>query len=112
MDGIMTSWNGAHIDEVIRQWGYPHEERTVAGRKIYVWRRDVQAVMPSVTTGTATVIGSGVYYSGVTTGGVSSWGCNRILEVDPKNRVISWQWEGNNCPFAEMGPYSNWRRKN
>ena len=24
--------------------------------------------------------------------------CNKILEVDSDNRVVSWQWEGNKCP--------------
>ena len=116
MDGIMSSWAGASTDEVMLQWGYPHEERKIAGKTLLVWQRNVQLTMPATETtiGTANRIGSTNYYSGTTTvsgGGVSNWACVRILEISDQNKVISWQWEGNNCPFMEAGPYSNWRRK-
>ena len=116
MDGIMSSWAGASTDEVMLQWGYPHEERKIAGKTLLVWQRNVQLTMPATATtiGTANRIGSTNYYSGTTTvsgGGVSNWACVRILEISDQNKVISWQWEGNNCPFMEAGPYSNWRRK-
>lgn len=88
----------------------------IAGKKLLVWHRNVQLTMPATatSTGTANRIGGTTYYSGATTvssGGVSNWSCVRILEVNSENRVVSWQWEGNNCPFMEAGPYSNWRRK-
>jgi hypothetical protein len=116
MDRIMVSWMGASADEVMRQWGYPHEERNVAGKKLLVWHRNVQLAMPvtATTTGTANRVGPSTYYSGTTTvsgGGVSNWSCVRILEVNSENRVVNWQWEGNNCPFMEAGPYANWRRQ-
>lgn len=116
MDDIMASWQGAETSEVITQWGYPDEQREVAGRKLYVWNRDVQMSMPATgtTTGTANVIGNSVFYSGTTNiygGGVTNWSCQRILEVNEAERVVGGQWRGNNCPFAEMGPYANWRRK-
>lgn len=115
MDRIMASWQGASVDQVIAQWGYPHEERRVAGRTLLVWNRDMQLSMPATatTTGTANRIGSTAYVNTTTTysgGGTSSWSCTRILEIRD-DKVHSWQWEGNNCPFAEAGPYSNWRRK-
>ncbi len=117
MDGIMKSWQGASVDQVISQWGYPNEERAVAGRKLLVWHRNIGAVMPKVanTFGTANVIGNTTYYSGTTSysgGGVISGNCVRTLEIDGNNRVVNWQWEGNNCPFLDIGPpYSSWRRK-
>jgi hypothetical protein len=116
MDKIMSSWVGAQADEVIRQWGYPHEERVIAGRKLLVWHRNVQLTMPAsaTTSGTINRVGSTAYYSGTTTvsgGGVSNWSCIRTLEISNENKVVSWQWEGNNCPFMEAGPYSNWRRQ-
>ena len=116
MDRIMSSWVGASADEVMGQWGYPHEERSIAGRKLLVWHRNVQLTMPATatTTGTANRVGGTTFYSGTTTvsgGGVSNWSCVRILEVDSSNKVVSGQWEGNNCPFMEAGAYSNWRRK-
>jgi hypothetical protein len=112
MNSIMSSWEGAHINEVIRQWGYPAAERQIAGRTVHVWERNVAIQMPATTTMTGNVSPSG-YYSAtaVTTGGGTLHGsCRRSLEVDASGYVVSWQWEGNNCPFAEMWPYSNWRR--
>ena len=116
MDRIMSSWVGASTDEVIRQWGYPHEERKIAGKTLLVWNRKVQMTLPATatTTGTANRIGGATYYSGTTTvsgGEVTNWACIRVLEISDQNKVVSWQWEGNNCPFMEAGPYSNWRRK-
>jgi hypothetical protein len=116
MNGIMQSWQGSSVDEVISQWGFPHEEKVIAGRKILVWHRNMQALMPLVATtqGSATVVGNTAFYGGTTTytgGGVINGSCVRILEVDDNNVVKSWQWEGNNCPFLEMGAYSNWRKK-
>lgn len=116
MSGIMGSWDGAHIDQVIKQWGYPNGERTIAGHHLYSWQEDVQLTMPmtSTTTGTVTRIGSTAYVQANTNnwgGGTSNWSCVRILEVNADNIVTSWQYEGNNCPFLEAGKYSNWRRK-
>lgn len=116
MDGIMGSWKGASIDQVITQWGYPDAEKNVAGRKLYVWSRDAQLIMPTTvnTTGYATNIGNQTYYNGISNisgGGVSNWNCTRILEVDASEVVVGGQWSGNNCPFMEAGPYANWRKK-
>lgn len=115
MDRVMSSWEGASVDEVIQQWGYPHEERTIAGRTLLVWNRNTQITMPAVasTTGTVNNIGRQTHVNATTIysgGGTSNWNCTRIFEVK-ENRLVRWQWEGNNCPFADIGPYSNWARK-
>jgi hypothetical protein len=113
MNGIMSSWQGAHIDAVISQWGFPHAERQIAGRKLYYWYRNTTLTMPSTTTGTVNVIGNTAYLNTQTSGGGSSnWACTRILGVNGSNTVTSWQWEGNNCPFAEAFQYANWRNRN
>jgi hypothetical protein len=116
MDGIMSSWLGASAEEAVAQWGYPHEERQVLGRTLLVWNRSLQWAMPATatTTGTVNRIGNTAYVPGTTSvigGGVTSFNCTRILEIDAGRRVVAYQWEGNNCPFMEAGPYSAWRRK-
>jgi hypothetical protein len=113
MKRIMTSWEGAHLDQVISQWGYPHAEQTIAGRKVYIWDRNVTVTMPSTTSGTGSVIGNTVNISSTTFGGgTSTWGCRRILEVNDSNYVVAWQWSGNNCPFMDIGMgYQYWERK-
>ena len=113
MDGIMSSWVGASVDDVIAQWGYPAGERDVAGRKLLYWTREVQTFMPGVATSSG---GYNPVTGGIQTtttfsgGGMANWSCTRILEIKD-DKVKAWQWEGNNCPFMEAGPYSNWRRK-
>lgn len=114
MDSIMDSWKGVHLDKVIKQWGYPIEDRNIAGRTLYVWSETQQWSMPATvnTTGYGSTIGNQTYintYSTVTGGGVSNWTCTRILEVNKSNIVIDWQWSGNNCPFLEEMQYKNWR---
>ena len=112
MDGIMNSWQGAPLDAVIAQWGYPHQEQTIAGHKLYRWFYSKSAAMPATTTGTVTQVGSTSFINATTSGGgVISGNCTRTLEVDERNIVIRSQWEGNNCPFAEAFEYSTWRRK-
>jgi hypothetical protein len=113
MNGVMSSWSGAHIDDVIGQWGYPHDERTVAGRHIYYWYRNMSGRTPSQTSTYGTVYPDGSFNAqSTTTGGQTIHGsCTRIIEVDQPGNVSSWQWQGNNCPFAEWFAYSNWRRK-
>lgn len=87
----------------------------MAGHKLLVWQRAVQMGMPATTqtTGTANRIGGTTYVNATSTtygGGVGTFSCTRILEIRD-DRVVAWQWGGNNCPFLEMGPYSNWRRR-
>ena len=113
MDRIMTSWEGATLDQVISQWGYPHGQQKFAGRTIYIWDRNTTLTLPATTTGTVNVIGNTAYINTTTTGGrTSNWSCRRILEVNDNNIVIAWQWGGNNCPFADIAfGYENWQRK-
>lgn len=111
MDGVMASWMGAPLDEVIDRWGYPDRERQVAGRKLFEWDRNVSVFVPSTTTGTVSNYGNTSYVDASTTGGgLLNGSCRRTIEVDSRNIVVGTQWAGNNCPFAEAGPYSNWRR--
>jgi hypothetical protein len=111
MDRVMSSWVGASLDEVISQWGFPHQQVNIAGRDLYVWNRDAVLFTPGSSTGSAQVIGNTVFWnSNIQPATVSSWSCSRILEVR-NNRVVSWEWRGNNCPFADVGPYANWQRR-
>ncbi len=113
MDRVMSSWQGASLDEVISQWGYPAAQQDIAGRKLYHWDKTATLAMPSHTTGTANIIGNTAYINTTTYGGgLSHWSCRRTLEVNDSNMVVGWQWGGNNCPFATIGMgYENWPRR-
>ncbi len=101
MKRIMDSWIGENLETVIEHWGYPTQEKTIAGKKLYYWINSSYNISGNQY---------GVY------GGEST--CNRILEVDKNNNVIKWQWEGNNCPATYftgkelVNPNNNpWRKK-
>ena len=111
MDGIMNSWYGASFDEVVSQWGYPSQQETIGGHTLYYWHYQKSVAMPATTTGTITSIGNTAYLNTTTYGGgLVSGSCSRMLAVDKNNIVIGTEWSGNNCPFAELMEYSNWRR--
>ncbi|MBL7197487.1 MAG: hypothetical protein ISS47_05270 [Candidatus Omnitrophica bacterium] len=117
MNRIMSSWEGTHINQVVAQWGYPHEEKNFQGRMLYIWHYTKSAYIPQTSTTTGNVSGNpmmGYSYSGSTNtyGGYTISGyCDRILEVDKNGYIVNWQWEGNNCPFGELMEYSKWRKR-
>jgi len=113
MDRIMQSWNGASLEEVIAQWGYPTFQQDIAGRKLYHWDKEMSVMMPATTTGSISVIGSTAHLNSTTFGGGMFHGsCRRTLEVNNDNIIVGSQWSGNNCPFADVAMgYQNWQRK-
>ena len=101
MNKIMDSWQNYHVNDVIDIWGYPTSEKIIAGRKLYYW-----------TESNFSVSGNqyGVY------GGENY--CTRILEVDKNDKIIKWEWKGNDCPAAYftskkwVNPNNNpWKKK-
>lgn len=113
MEDVMGSWMGESLDAVVTQWGYPADEKNIAGKKLYFWYRNMNLYTPVTTTGAVNQIGNTSYVNMMSYGGYQgNMSCTRILEVDESNRVVGYQWEGNNCPFAKRGPYRNWENKN
>lgn len=86
MNKLMDSWVGEDINSVIDLWGYPSEERNIAGRHLYYWNN-----RESYVSANQYMILSGENV------------CNKIFEVDANNTIIKWQWEGNNCPMTYRG---------
>lgn len=112
MNGIMSSWEGANINEALSQWGYPDEKSEFEGRKLYIWHHNKSAYIPQTTNTTGSVYGNTVYATSTTSGGYALQGdCQRILEVNHSGTVVSWGWKGNNCPFGELMEYANWRKR-
>lgn len=106
METVIGSWRGAGVDEVIDRWGYPDSERTVAGRVILEWHREMTVDTGYSTTGY--VIGN--TFTSTTTGGVMHGSCTRQLEVRG-GIVVGGAWQGNNCPFGlSLPPYDTWVR--
>ena len=112
MNGIMGSWLGSSINEVQGQWGYPDEQREFNGQTLYIWHNDDSFTMPAQTTVNGTVNAWGGFSGTATTtgGNVVAMNCERILAVGATGLVEAYQWRGNNCPFAEVMQYKNWRK--
>lgn len=110
MTTVMNSWMGCHINQVIDRWGYPTEEKTIAGHKLYYWTetRVVDNPVDSHTTVTKDKKGH-THYDTYTTGGDREvYTSTRIIEVDDKDIVIKGQYSGNDLPFTFAGKAKKW----
>lgn len=109
MAEIMDSWVGAPINSVINYWGYPTNQKTMAGKTLYYWDWEYTVKNPSYTNAQANTYGNNTSINAYTYGGgTRNISCNRILEVDDSGRVVSWQWNGNNCPYTKVRLYKQW----
>lgn len=81
MERALNTWVGYTVNDVIAVWGYPKEEKVIAGRRLFYWTNSHYSV-----SGNQYGVYGGEYY------------CNKILEVNKKNKITSWQYEGNSCP--------------
>ncbi|MCR4880718.1 MAG: hypothetical protein K6A44_02030 [bacterium] len=99
MDKCIVSWIGYPLDSVIKKWGYPDEEKTIAGRLLYIW---VSYDYDTDAAGGITVISTDkkgretVFSAGGTP--IIEY-CKKTLEVDKNGIVINGQWAGNDCPM-------------
>jgi hypothetical protein len=111
MDGIIASWRGSPISDVVQSWGLPDQEMSISGKKYYVWNYTKSGFIPQTSTTTGVVTNSGVFTGQTTTSGgfAISGHCERILEVDVRDIVVGGSWRGNNCPFMEAFEYKTWR---
>ena len=109
MKDIMDSWVGESINSVIKCWGYPTNEKTMAGKTLYYWDWSYNVKNPSYTNAQASTYGNTTNINAYTYGGgTCNVSCNRILEVDDSGKVASWQWSGNNCPYSQVNLYKKW----
>jgi hypothetical protein len=110
MNKIMTSWEGQPISRAIDQWGYPSLAMDTESGKTYVWEHQKSSYIPTYTTITTTGVSGYPTTQNVSTGGYTvSGNCTRVLKTDDEEIVRSWEWYGDNCPFAEIAEYKNWR---
>ena len=109
MNTAMQSWVGYSLDDVIKQWGYPKDEKTFGGKKLLYWPNNTAIYIPQ-TYSTNVNYYVNTAYTNTTSygGGYQNFYCNRILEVDKNNKIIGYQWEGNNCPTRYAGKYKKW----
>lgn len=80
MNKIMDSWMGEKIEKVFQYWGYPDDERNIAGRKQYYWTSSKFVATPTYTNATANIYNNTTTINGWTYGGgtINAY-CNRML---------------------------------
>ena len=79
----ISSWQGENINDVINIWGYPTNEKTIAGRHLYLW--ESERIRKYDTS-----------YYGHSYGSATSYEvyCDKIAEVDLKNTIINVSYNG------------------
>tara|TARA_R110000744_G_scaffold354759_1_gene461186 strand:+ start:1395 stop:1766 length:372 start_codon:yes stop_codon:yes gene_type:complete len=96
---ILKTWVGHNIDTLVSSWGYPANSfKAPNGNTVYAYSSSGSYTMPTNTTSTYNVNGNQVYGNSTTTGGqtLNFW-CKTFFEVNEKNIITTWSWEGNNC---------------
>jgi hypothetical protein len=85
LNTVLKSWKGSHIDVAIKEWGYPTKEKTIFGRKIYIWDLEGKPNISPIWTRLDVPFLEEKY-------------CNCILEVNDKNIITDAQLDGDYCP--------------
>jgi hypothetical protein len=101
MDEAMQSWLGYSVEDIIKSWGYPNDERTILDKHLIYWIDSKNEYVPQQVH--STVRPSGYNNNSVvntyTTGGYNiENSCIKIIEIDKKKKIINYQVQGNNCP--------------
>ncbi len=106
-DEVMQSWAGKNIDEVIKVWGIPDDEKHIAGKKYFYWEsRDTLTEAGSLDNygSIYNYGGANLNYNQTTFVNPSitrEMICKKYFEVDKNNIVISWNVKGNGCSRYE-----------
>ncbi len=100
LDQALPTLEGRPISDVVLYLGYPTSERTMMGKKIYVWSTAYTSVTPSITTTTGTVAGAPV---AVTSSGVRSSNLACEVRAITSNEVVEgFEYAGNNGACAQF----------
>jgi len=73
---------GRSLDSVVTRWGPPTEQRVAAGKRLVTWELGADGV---TTTPDADAVGGF---------------CNATVELNSKDLVIGYYWDGNRCAAA------------
>jgi hypothetical protein len=107
LDEMVAEYKGKHIQAAIAKLGYPHGERTVAGKKVYYWSdsRSGTRTAPQTSSTTQYHRGRRVEHTTVVyTTESYTYSCTIELAVDESEIVISHTLKGdvNGCqPYAK-----------
>ncbi len=102
MDKALDSWVGYPLESVIKYWGYPDSQQTIAGKNIYIWEEKSEYQSDTVERSTIKTDKKGRTYVDTHKSGGSTYEmlCRKILEVNSDNIVSGYSYKGNICPNA------------
>ena len=119
MDKCIASWIGYPLDSLIKKWGYPDQEKNIAGKKIFTW--ETYDYDTDNTVGGFSIVStdSKGRETSFTSGGQAKLEyCIKTIEIDDNGTIIDGHWKGNDCPkFYLIGKklvnpeYNEWAKK-
>jgi|GEM_PF-1259947 len=97
VDSRIGAWNGQPIDELIKYWGLPSNQRKVGDKNYAEWlNRSSEPGNASVSIGTGSHSGHSSIGIGLTLfdlGGKDDQ-CSRLVTYNDDGKVIQIQWQG------------------
>ncbi|MEY9584066.1 hypothetical protein [Sinorhizobium fredii] len=98
LDAGLRDLKGKPYQVAFAKLGFPDNEKTVAGHKVYVWSTSSSGSysIPKYNTATSYVNGQAIYTNYQTTENVSyDYSCEVEVIVDPSGTIAHIKWEGN-----------------
>lgn len=83
MKEALKSWFGYPIESVIKCWGFPTDEKTIAEHHLYYYNYSSSSYVPATNT---------------RNGYVSTSYLNITFEVDKNNKIVSYEYKSNCAP--------------
>ena len=104
-DEVVNARTGQSLEQVIADWGFPTDERTVAGRRLVVWEESELSYDNVPKVGISLPIGDrGSVSATVPLSNPEELTCRRVLQINSAEQVVAASLEGNDCPyFAPRG---------
>lgn len=93
----MTSLQGKPVQAAFAALGYPDQEMTIAGKKVYVWATNYSGSYTVPTTSTATTyVGTTPINTTIYGSETQSYNANcKIRVISDGGTIIDWDAEGN-----------------
>ena len=104
-DEVVNARTGQSLEQVIADWGFPTDERTVAGRRLVIWEESELSYDTVPKVGISLPIGDrGSVSATIPLSNPDELTCRRVLQINSAEQVVAASLEGNDCPyFAPQG---------
>ena len=99
-DEVVQARIGQNLSTVISSWGFPTDQKEVAGRDLVYWTQTELSYddVPQISI-EAPIGSSGSISAQIPLAEPTEMTCSRVLEIDSNQVVINAALEGNDCPY-------------